>query len=403
MIKGRDIIVVGIQPWDIEIGSNCKNIALEFSKNNRVLYVNPPTDRITVLKEKNNPKVQKRIQISKSKLPELEIIENNLWNLYPKTIIESINWIGSEWLYDTLNRRNAKLFVNDIKRAINKLGFKDYLLFNDSSMFLGVYLKELLEPKLYTYYVRDNLVKEPYWKRHGERTEPLVIEQADLVVNNSEYYVDYSSKFNKNSTMVGQGCDTSIFVDVDDSIEVAEEFNNIKSPIIGYVGSLTTYRLDISLIEFIAVQKPDWSIVLVGPEDENFKKSNLHNLSNVHFFGNKPMERLPNYIKGFDVTINPQVVNEITIGNYPRKIDEYLAMGKPVVATYTKAMEMFKDYVYLGETKEDYIQLIEKALENITSKKIEKIAFAKSHSWENNVKAIYKEMQLSLKNLELCN
>ena len=36
MIKGRDIIVVGVQPWDIEIGSNCKNIAHEFSKHNRV-------------------------------------------------------------------------------------------------------------------------------------------------------------------------------------------------------------------------------------------------------------------------------------------------------------------------------------------------------------------------------
>jgi hypothetical protein len=31
-IKNRDIVVIGIQPWDIEIGSNCKNIALEFSK-----------------------------------------------------------------------------------------------------------------------------------------------------------------------------------------------------------------------------------------------------------------------------------------------------------------------------------------------------------------------------------
>ena len=35
MIKGRDIVVLGIQAWDIEIGSNCKNIATEFAKNNR--------------------------------------------------------------------------------------------------------------------------------------------------------------------------------------------------------------------------------------------------------------------------------------------------------------------------------------------------------------------------------
>ena len=36
----RDIVIIGIQAWDIEIGSNCKNIALELSKTNRVLYVN---------------------------------------------------------------------------------------------------------------------------------------------------------------------------------------------------------------------------------------------------------------------------------------------------------------------------------------------------------------------------
>jgi hypothetical protein len=32
-------------------------------------------------------------------------------------------------------------------------------------------------------------------------------------------------------------------------------------------------------------------------------------------------------------------LNETT-GNYPRKVDEY--MGKPIIATKTKAMEMFK-------------------------------------------------------------
>ena len=29
LIKGRDIVIVGQQPWDVEIGSNCKNIAEE--------------------------------------------------------------------------------------------------------------------------------------------------------------------------------------------------------------------------------------------------------------------------------------------------------------------------------------------------------------------------------------
>lgn len=78
--------------------------------------------------------------------------------------------------------------------------------------------------------------------------------------------------------------------------------------------------------------------------------------------GAQDVNRLPQYIKAFDVCINPQLLNETTKGNYPRKVDEYLAMGKPIIATKTKAMEMFKDYVYLGATKEEYISLTERAL-----------------------------------------
>ena len=47
----HDIVITGIQSWDIEIGSNCKNIALEFSKENRVLYVNPQLGRSSILKK----------------------------------------------------------------------------------------------------------------------------------------------------------------------------------------------------------------------------------------------------------------------------------------------------------------------------------------------------------------
>ncbi|MDH7911310.1 glycosyltransferase [Winogradskyella sp. SYSU M77433] len=398
MIKGRDIIIVGIQPWDIEIGSNCKNIATEFAKDNRVLYVNPPLDRITRYKQKQKESIQKRIKISKGQQSDIEIIDENLWNLYPKTLIESINWVPNHQLYNTLNKHNTKRFANDIKKAVRRLGFKDVLLFNDSSMFLGLHLKDYLRPELYTYYVRDNLVKVPYWKKHGEQLEPKVIANADVVVNNSEYYVDYTSKYNQNSIMVGQGCDVTMFDDSEGNIPVPEEFNAINGPVIGYVGSLTTLRLDIELIEFIAKQRQDWNIVLVGPEDENFKQSNLHHLQNVHFFGNKPADQLASYIKGFDVAVNPQVVNEITIGNYPRKIDEYLAMGKPVVATKTKAMQMFKDFTYLGKTKEDYVTLIEKALtEHSVTKAKQQIEFANKHTWANSVKDIYMAMETTLK------
>lgn len=396
-MKGKNIVIIGIQPWDIEIGSNCKNIAMEFSKHNRVLYVNAPTDRISSLKERSNPKMKKRLGIAKGNLPEIEKIDTNLWNLYPKSIVESINWISSGWLFDRLNYMNARRFSADIKEALEQLNFNDFILFNDSSMFLGLHAKALLKPELYTYYIRDNLVKVPYWQKHGERIEPMVIKDADLVVNNSDYYVDYSSQYNPNSFMVGQGCDTSNFNDVDGQIPKAEELQKIKGPIVGYVGALTDLRLDLNLLEFIAKEKPEWNLVLVGPEDESFKNSILHQFSNVYFLGSKPEDSLASYIKGFDCCINPQKINEITIGNYPRKIDEYLSMGKQVVATKTKAMEMFESHVELASSKEEFVWMIDLALSKNDNYSLDKIEFAQSHTWERSVEEIYNKIESTLK------
>ena len=396
MIKDRDIVVVGIQAWDIEIGSNCKNIATEFAKHNRVLYVNPPLDRATLKRERDSERIQKRLRIKNGEENGLVEVAENLWNLYPESMTESINWIPFHRLFKILNRRNSRIFSQDIKKAVGELGFKDILLFNDSSMFLGLHLKEFLSPESYTYYMRDYLIKVPYWQKHGERIEPQIIKKADTVVNNSTLYTEYGLEHNPHSYMVGQGCDVSLFNDEEDTIPIPKEFDGIPKPILGYVGYLTSMRLDLELLEHMAKSKEDWSIVLVGPEDEDFRNSKLHELDNVYFLGSKDASQLPAYVKGFDVAMNPQVVNDWTIGNYPRKIDEYLAMGKPTLATKTKAMEMFKNHVYLANTKEEYLQLAEKALDENRQELIQaRIQFAKSHTWENNVKAIYEAIKKS--------
>jgi hypothetical protein len=36
-LKGRDIVIVGLQPWYFPTGCNAKNIARELAKENRVL------------------------------------------------------------------------------------------------------------------------------------------------------------------------------------------------------------------------------------------------------------------------------------------------------------------------------------------------------------------------------
>lgn len=328
MIRNRDFIIIGLQALDSRIGSNCINIAQEIALHNRVLYVNYPLDRGTIRREKNDPLIQKRIQIIEGKAPDIEQVSENMWNLFPRTTLESIGQLPINSIFDWLNKINGKRFAREIQKAIDKLQFRNFFLFNDSDMFRGFYLKELLKPEMYIYYTRDNLIAVDYWKRQGIRIEAALMAKSDLVVANSTYLADHARKFNQHSYYVGQGCDVSLF---DKSLikSLPAEFDSIKRPIIGYIGALFSLRLDIEVLVHIAKQRPDWQVVLVGPEDEAFKASELHQIENVHFLGPKKMEELPRYLMAFDVALNPQKLNEVTIGNYPRKIDEYLAMGKP--------------------------------------------------------------------------
>lgn len=392
-MKGKDIIVTGLQPWDVEIGSNCKNIAIEFAKDNRVLYVNAPLDRLTAIREKNDPKTIKRKKVINGELADLTQVDTNIWELNPKCILESISQLGINALFDFINKINNKRIAKQIQSAINRLGFKDVTLFNDSDMFRSFYIKDLLNIQKEIYYTRDNLIAVDFWKKQGIRIEGAYMKKADLVCGNSTYLTTLAQKFNPNSFYVGQGCDLSIF---DENLikEIPSDIKNIKKPIIGYIGALVSLRLDIEIIKYLAKEKPEWSIVLVGPEDETFKNSDLHKMENVYFLGSKDPEELPSYLYAFDIAINPQILNEVTIGNYPRKIDEYLAMGKPTVATKTEAMSVFANHTYLAANKDEYLQLTEKALTDQNQyKKNAMITFARSHSWKNSVNEIYKAFE----------
>ncbi len=402
-MTNKDIIIVGQQAWDTNMGSNCKNIALEMSKKNRVLYVNSPLDRITLLRNKVDPRVKKRINVIRKKEEGLVQIKGNLWNYYPDCLVESINWIDNRFLFKEFNKRNNNKLAQSIQKAIADLDFKNYILFNDNEIFKGFYLNKYLNPEISVYYSRDYMVGVNYWKKHGETLEPVLIRSNDLCVANSTFLTDYCKQFNPNSFYVGQGCEVDAFINGIYSRK-PEDLSGIKRPIIGYVGSLNSNRLDIKIIESIALSFPDYSIVLIGPEDEVFKSSTLHQLKNIYFGGPKQTEELPAYINAFDVCINPQIVNEITIGNYPRKVDEYLALGKPVVATKTKAMEVFEEHVYLVNTSDNYNDSIRKAIfENNESISSERKKFAASHTWENCVSEIFRLIENTTETVKMLN
>ena len=383
---GRDIIMTGLQSWDSNIGSNAIDIARELSKNNRVLYVDYALDRITLLRERKSEAMKARMAYVKSSGSNVAQVQDNLWSLKPKTVLESINKIPFKGLFNQVNKINNKRFAKEIRRGMEELSFKDPILFVDNDFTRSIYLKELLPHDFSIYYLRDNMTGQDYFKQHGPRLEKEMMTKSDFVMANSAYLADYARESNPQSYDSGQGFDMSKFSG-DHIQQRPEDLSAIKGPIIGYLGALISMRLDIALLEQIAQAKPEWQLVLVGPQDDDFKASALHQMDNVHLMGHRPVDQAPNYINAFDVCINPQAINYMTIGNYPRKIDEYLCLGKPTVATKTKTMEAFAEHTYLCENATDYIQNIEKALaENSEEKAAARREFALSHTWENSIK-----------------
>lgn len=400
-IKNRDIVLFSFQPWDTEIGSNFKDMAIELARYNRVLFVNRALDRSYARKFKHDAKVQTRLQSIRHGVRELQEISPNLWIQNPRTLLESINGIPVNFVHDWLNKVNNRRLSKEINKAIAELGFKNTILINDNDFIRGYYLREMIECETYIFYIRDFMMGVDFFQRHGGRHESGLMKKADLVVANSTYLANYSRQHNPHSFDIGQGCDLTQFLEK--NFTMPADISSISSPIIGYVGNISAIRIDAEVIKYIATQLPQCQVVMVGPVDKEFPQSELLKSPNVHFLGGKKPDTLASYVEYFDICINPQMLNNVTIGNYPRKVDEYLAMGKAVVATGTEAMQLFKDYTWLCNSKEDYVAHIQyllahrEQLDGVTEK-IRRRAFALSHSWENSIGLLgdaYYQVKLS--------
>lgn len=391
-MKGRDFIITCNQLWETETGTTIKNLALEISKQNNVLYVNTPIDYSSCLRNIKYHVKDHRMDVVKKKNPPLRKIRENLWVLDLPHIAYSINKIPFNAVFDFFNKLNNKMIAKNILKYADILNFNDYILFIDNDIYRSLYMKEFLSPHLTIYYRRDYVIGQSYWKKHGTRLEPEIIAKADITMGNSTLFCEELKKYNLNVFLLETGVDLSLY-DSGKEYQTPVDIKDISHPIVGYTGAIDSTRLDEKLMCQIAEKRPGYSFILTGTEDELFKNSLLHKMNNVFFTGSRKVEDLSSYITAFDVCINPQKINEITQGNYPLKIDEYLALGKPIVATATKFMiEVFKEHVHLANNADEYLKMIDLGIEE--SKDVilkgERIKFAHTHSWENRVNKLYE-------------
>lgn len=387
----KDFIITSLQTWDIEIGSTIKNTALEISKQNRVLYINTPMDLSVRLRgNKQAPAYVRRMSVIKGDVSPLRQINENMWVLDCPFTLLSVNFLPAP-LFNFFNRQNNRRIGQWIVKQAALLGFKDYIHLIDTDIYRSRYLKEYIHPALSIYYRRDYIIGEAYWRKHGTRLEPELAASADIVLANSTRFAAELQAYNPETYPIETGVNLELY-DASRSYETPGDMKDIPHPIVGYMGTVNSTRLDGDLLYDIIRQRPDYSFVFTGPEDDGFRQHRIHTLKNVYFLGRKNVEELPAYINAYDVCINPQMINDITDGNYPLKIDEYLAMGKPTVATSTHTMrDIFADHTHLATNCEEWLTAIDTAVSEAENKELaqQRVAFAETHSWGHSVKKIY--------------
>jgi glycosyltransferase involved in cell wall biosynthesis len=107
---------------------------------------------------------------------------------------------------------------------------------------------------------------------------------------------------------------------------------DVPRPRIGYVGAIQD-RLDAGLVEQMALRMPEASFVFVGPVLDADHVAPLQRLPNVYFLGRCGGDEVASYLAAFDACILPHVDTELTRNMDPVKLYEYVASGRPVVAS----------------------------------------------------------------------
>ena len=160
----------------------------------------------------------------------------------------------------------------------------------------------------------------------------------------------------------------------------------VSKPVIGYFGAIADW-MDLELVRSAALARPQYSFVMVGQVFRN--DISRIDLPNVHLLGSKPYAEIPSYLEHFDVCVIPFVLNEVTKATDPVKLYEYLARGKPVVATAMAELAECGDLIYIARDAHDYAAQLDRAVaENAPALRERRIAYAAANTWERRCQTL---------------
>ena len=309
--------------------------------------------------------------------------------------------------YERFYAWNNRVILNTIKKVVKDYNLKDYLYLNCfNPYYAGTLPKDEFDPLLNIYTCIDDMREEDYTAKHGARLEEKALADADISFVTSHNLLHLKQHLNPNMHILHNAVDISIFDKVlEGPLPKPKELMGIKGKIIGYTGNINEYRLDYSLFKKVAQDHSDKTLVIVGPLNSNdYIEHGLDKNAERDFLRvAKHITELPAFLQHFDVTIIPFLLNKLTKSIYPLKINEYLAAGKPVVVTnFSEDIRGFAKDIYIAQSHDEFIQLINRAMaENSRDKMEERYATASMNTWEQRVKQFWEVVNTTLEEKEI--
>jgi len=380
MLTGRDIVVFTYSDW-LASWSTPQQIATRLAPANRVLFVDVPRPLLYGLKKSDPQGAGQWVG------EPLQEVRPNFYVYHPPHIFlpfTGMPFVAMKVVLDFNGRALTKL----LKKVLGQLGFAHPIVWNFSPLH-GMAVERL--DRCFTLY---DICDEWANYLHSDSGRKLVawIEErlcrgADLVFVGTDNAKPSRDPFNPEVHVVHHAADYGHFSKAAlPETPVPDDMREIPRPVIGSVGVMDPARFDAELILRLAKQRPDWSLVLVGPPRADMDLGPLEGIANIHLMGNRAITELPAYLKAFDVAIIPYMVNEATRDIYPLKLQEYLATGKPVVSAALPALLPYGDVVSIAESHRDFEAKIAQAIQDDTPEAREtRQEVARRNSWEQRV------------------
>jgi teichuronic acid biosynthesis glycosyltransferase TuaH len=374
--KNIDVVCFSLSRWDAPISSPAASLAKELSKNNRVFYIEHPYSFKDFLSEGKSA---------------AEYQDGNV-HVFTPPLVYPINFLPEGKLYNWFSELNQQIVLNALIKVLDTYNIREYIFINFFDPFFLRNIPDEIRPVKFIYQCMDDISQEAYTKKHGVRLEHEIVKNADIVLCTSHELTKIKSAISPNVHFHPNAADIELFRTAATDILDRPRgliFNDKK--IIGFTGSIE-YRTDFELLYEVAKYHSDKIVYLVGPvTGDGHVKSGLTKLPNVVFAGAKKLNELPSYLQYFDCCIIPYKVNKLTASIYPLKINEYLAAGKPVVAThFSEDIFSFSDHAFIAETRDQFLRMIDVAIdENNINKKVARIEAASANSWKRRVEEFW--------------